>query len=254
MMNGRTQAATLAVRSASACWDRVCSLSMDVHKSPPPRPGLHQHIRPHLSAWAVYRVWPSHSLGSPVFFQQIGGKLSSAAICAGWLNGHAHKSPPLQFHQLQTASWKEPLPSCWRSSYGIIYNPPQSPQPFVDSHRAINTNDIQLMSVYITVKYGESQANSSIRLKTRGLQWYDSANVAGFQWSQEPQDVGGKDNPVPEATTILMKIWRPSENFWFKMMNTGLKSGSREISLTEALKSGLRTSGSKRINFSQVRV
>ena len=38
----------------------------------------------------------SHSLGSPVFFQ-IGGKLSSTAVCTGWLNGQAHKSPPLQF-------------------------------------------------------------------------------------------------------------------------------------------------------------
>ena len=47
----------------------------------------------------------SHSLGSPVFFQ-IGGKLSSTAICTGWLNEQAHKSPPLQFwltsnHQLE---------------------------------------------------------------------------------------------------------------------------------------------------------
>ena len=41
-----------------------------------------------------YKV--SHSLGSPVFFQ-IGGKLSSTAVCTGWLNEQAHKSPPLQF-------------------------------------------------------------------------------------------------------------------------------------------------------------
>ena len=38
----------------------------------------------------------SHCLGSPVFFQ-IGGKLSSTAVCAGWFKGQAHKSPPLQF-------------------------------------------------------------------------------------------------------------------------------------------------------------
>ena len=31
-----------------------------------------------------------------------------------------------------------------------------------------------LIPVYITVKYGESQANSSSSLKTRGLQWHDS--------------------------------------------------------------------------------
>ena len=37
-------------------------------------------------------------------------------------------------------------------------------------HRAINTNEMQLMPVYITVQYGESQANSSSHLETRGLQ------------------------------------------------------------------------------------
>ena len=40
----------------------------------------------------------SHCSGSPVFLQQSGGKLLyilSTAICVGWLNGHAHKSPPL---------------------------------------------------------------------------------------------------------------------------------------------------------------
>ena len=42
-------------------------------------------------------------------------------------------------------------------------------QPSVDSHRAINTNDIQLIPVYITVKYGESQDKSSSHLETRGL-------------------------------------------------------------------------------------
>ena len=61
-------------------------------------------------------------------------------------------------------------PSCWHGSSGIINNPPRSPQPSVDSHRAINTNDIQVMPVYITVKYGESQANSSSHLETWGLQ------------------------------------------------------------------------------------
>ena len=36
-------------------------------------------------------------------------------------------------------------PSCWHGSYGIIYNPPQSPQLSVDSHRVININDIHLL-------------------------------------------------------------------------------------------------------------
>ena len=38
----------------------------------------------------------SHNWGSPVVFQ-IGGKLSSTAVCTGWINGQARKSPPLQF-------------------------------------------------------------------------------------------------------------------------------------------------------------
>lgn len=58
--------------------------------------------------------------------------------------------------------------SCWHGSYGIIYNPLQSPQPSMDSHRAINANDIQVMPVYIMVKYGEPQANSSSHLWDSG--------------------------------------------------------------------------------------
>ena len=47
----------------------------------------------------------SHCSGSLVFFQ-IGGKLSLTAVCTGWLNEQAHKSPPLQLwltsnHQLE---------------------------------------------------------------------------------------------------------------------------------------------------------
>ena len=34
-----------------------------------------------------------------------------------------------------------------------------------------------LIPVYITVEYGESQDNSLSHLKTRGLQWHDSANL-----------------------------------------------------------------------------
>ena len=76
--------------------------------------------------------------------------------------------------------------SCWHGSYGIIYNPLQSPQPSIDSHRAINANDIQVMPVYITVKNGESQANSLSHLETRGLRWHDSANLASFSKVKNP--------------------------------------------------------------------
>ena len=135
-------------------------------------------------------------LGKPgFFFQQTGGKLSyiisrrlhwmvqwagaRVAVTTVWLN---FKQPVGRNH------W----PSCWHGSYGIIYNPPQSPQPSVDTHRAINTNDIQVMPVYITVKYGESQANSSSRLETRGLQWYGSAKLAGFNEFKNSGSLEGK--------------------------------------------------------------
>ena len=38
----------------------------------------------------------------------------------------------------------------------------------MDSHRAINTNDIQFMPGYITVKYGESQATPRVTLRLGG--------------------------------------------------------------------------------------
>ncbi len=121
--------------------------------------------------------------------------------------------------------------SCWHGSYGIIYNPPQSPQPSMDSHRAINANDIQVMPVYITVKYGESQANSSSHLpmiyklcrfisrsnmeslkptprvtfETRGLQWHDSANLANFSKFKNPRTMEGK---ITRSRRLLLYWWK----------------------------------------------
>ena len=175
-------------------------------------------------------------------------------------------------------------PSCWHGSYGIIYNPPQSPQPSVDTHRVINTNDIQVMPVYITVKYGEFQANSSSHLETRGLRWHDSANLASFSKFKNPRTMEGK---ITRSRRLLLysrkfkgrqkisgleSIWQlqnPGSMKKFRVIrkDSGLKSGSREVSLTEALKypvynpvqeksvlpqssealkSGLKMSGSKR--------
>ena len=53
-----------------------------------------------------------------------------------------------------------------------------------------------LIPVYITVKYGESQANSSCSLKTWGYN----------DMTRELRVIGGNDNLVPEDTAILMKI------------------------------------------------
>ena len=47
--------------------------------------------------------------------------------------------------KLQTTSWKEPLVELLTRLIRIIYSPPQSPQPSVDSHLVINTNDIDLL-------------------------------------------------------------------------------------------------------------
>jgi hypothetical protein len=48
------------------------------------------------------------------------------------------------------------------------------------------------MPVYMTVKYGDSQANSSSRLKTRGLHGQDSANVASFSKFKNLGSLEGK--------------------------------------------------------------
>lgn len=85
------------------------------------------------------------------------------------------------------------------------------------------------------VKYGESQANSSSRLETRGLWWHDSVNDWRFKVKQvKTPGHWREDNPVPEAFAILMKIWRPLDYFWLKMKNSGLKFGSREICLPQS--------------------
>ena len=82
----------------------------------------------------------------------------------------------------------------------------------MDFHRAINANDIQFMPVYITVKYGESQANSSSHLETQGLQWYGSAK---FPVSMDSRTLGHwrEGNPVPEAIIILVKILKAIRKF-----------------------------------------
>ena len=41
------------------------------------------------------------------------------------------------------------------------------------------------------------KANSSSRLETRGLQWYDSAKLAGFNEIQELRVIEGKNNLAP---------------------------------------------------------
>ena len=112
----------------------------------PTRSGLHQHTRPHLSAWVIYWVWASHCLGSLVFlpinWRQI--IIQPSSTLDGLMDMRTNR------YHYSSVHFKQPIgrnrwPSCWHGSYGIIYNPPQSPQPSVDLHRVINTNDIHLL-------------------------------------------------------------------------------------------------------------
>ena len=144
------------------------------------------------------------------------------------------------------------------------------------------------MPVYITVKYGEFQANSSSHLETRGLRWHDSANLASFSKFKNPRTMEGK---ITRSRRLLIfesrqkisgleSIWQlqnPGSMKKFRVIrkDPGLKSCSREVSLTEALniRFTIRFKGNlfshkalkrsnpvyqcpvqKGINFSQVRV
>ena len=126
--------------------------------------------------------------------------------------------------------------------------------------------------------------NSSSHLETRGLRWHDSANLASFSKFKNPRTMEGK---ITRSRRLLLYWWKfkgrqkisSLESIWqlqnpgsmkkFRVIrkDSGLKSGSREVSLTEALKypvynpvqgkyilpqssqtlkSGLKMSGSKR--------
>ena len=92
------------------------------------------------------------------------------------------------------------------------------------------------------IKYEESQDNSSSRLKTRGLRWYDSANLASFIKFKNPRTMEGK---ITRSRRLLLfegrqkisgleSIWQlqnPGSMKKFRVIrkDSGLKSGSREI-------------------------
>ena len=71
------------------------------------------------------------------FFQQIGGKLSCV------ISRRLHWTA--QWAGAQIAATTVWLTSNRQLEYRIIYHPPQSPQPSMDSHCIINTNDIYLL-------------------------------------------------------------------------------------------------------------
>ena len=79
------------------------------------------------------------------------------------------------------------------------------------SHLNLLWNHIMLSTPMIyTFYYGQSTENLKttpwVILRLGGYNDMTQQILPVFQWIQEPQDDGGKDNPVPEATTILMKI------------------------------------------------
>ena len=102
-----------------------------------------------------------------------------------------------------------------------------------------------------------------VTFETRGLRWHDSANLASFSKFKNPRTMEGK---ITRSQRLLLYWWKFKgrqkisglENIWqlqkpgsmkkFRVIrkDSGWKSGSREASLTEALKSGLRISGSKK--------
>ena len=55
-----------------------------------------------------------------------------------------------------------------------------------------------------------------------------------FQCIQELRVIGGKNNPVPEATAILVKSLKAVRKFPAKNEDSGLKSGSRERCLPQS--------------------
>ena len=112
------------------------------------RPGLHQHTGPHLSAWAVYWVWASHSLGSPVFFQQIGGKLSCLISrrlhwMAQWVGAQVAATTVWLTSNSQLEGTIGRVADTAHT--GSFITRRSHLQPSVDSHRAINANDIHLL-------------------------------------------------------------------------------------------------------------
>ena len=119
--------------------------------------------------------------------------------------------------------------------------------------------------VYITVNCGESQVNSLSRLETRGLIMTWLSKCCQYKGRQKivGSRSGSRDISLPQSfeapksgSNIRLKV-NLSLTKLLSSQIFGLQSGSMLIGLpqsSEALKSGLRISGSKRINFSQVRV
>ena len=98
------------------------------------------------------------------------------------------------------------------------------------------------------------KANSSSRLETRGLQWYDSAALAGFNAFKNSGSLEGK---ITRPRRLLVYRWnfkRPSEEFRLTMIIPFYNPAQGKSVSHKALKFSISgsTPGSRWIHYSQV--
>ena len=132
-------------------------------------------------------------LGKPGFSSnKIGGKLS--CIISRRLRWMVQMGRRTSRRHYSLVNFKQPVgrdhwPSCWHGSYMIIYNPPQSLQPSVDSHRAMNTNDIHLMLWSI---WRISKPTPRVVLRLGGYNGMTQQKLAGFNKFKNSRLLKGK--------------------------------------------------------------
>ena len=148
-------------------------------------------------------------------------------------------------------------------------------------HNVLSTPMIYKLCRFISRSNMENlKPTPRVTFETRGLRWHDSANLASFSKFKNPRTMEGK---ITRSRRLLLfqgrqkisgleSIWQLQNPGSMKKIrvirkDSGLKSGSREVSLTEdlkypvynpvqgkyilpqssqTLKSGLKMSGSKR--------
>ena len=193
---------------SSICGASDATVVFTIHLS---RVGLYKHTGPHLYAWAVYWIWASHCLGSPVFFQQIGGELSCI------ISRRLHWM--VQWAGAQVAATTVWLTSN-RQLEGTIGRVADTAHTgsFITRRSHLN-----LLWIHIALstpmiyplcygQYGESQSQLLESSWDSGAMiWLGS--IGRFQCIQELRVIGGKNNPVPEATAILVKSLKAVRKF-----------------------------------------
>ena len=93
-------------------------------------------------------------------------------------------------------------PSCWHGSYGIIYNPPQSPQLSMDAHRVININDIHLLLWSNTENL---KPTPRVTLRLGGYNDMTQQTLPVFNEVKNPKTLEGK---ITRSRRILPYWWK----------------------------------------------